>query len=170
MGIADQKSDTRRYRVVPRTLCFVTHGNDVLLLHGAPTKRNWPNNYNGIGGHVEANEDIYTSAIREIREETELEVSDLSLRGVVNISGTDPSTGITMFVFTATANTRRVSASSEGTPEWVSRGSVGELDLVEDLPTILPIVLCMGPEEPPFFAHYSYDAHDNLHIHFAQST
>jgi len=39
--------------------------------------------------------------------------------------------------------------------------------LVEDLPTLLPMVLAMPPAAPPFFAHYSYDAQDTLRIQFA---
>ena len=42
-----------RYTVIPRTLCFVTRGDRVLLLRGALTKRIWANKYNGIGGDVE---------------------------------------------------------------------------------------------------------------------
>ena len=54
MGQADQKMIKGRYQVVPRTLCFIIHDDDVLLLRGAPTKRIWPNKYNGVGGHVES--------------------------------------------------------------------------------------------------------------------
>ena len=51
-----------RYQVVPRTLCFVTHEDAVLLLKGAPTKRIWPGRYNGLGGHVEPDEDVLAAA------------------------------------------------------------------------------------------------------------
>jgi 8-oxo-dGTP diphosphatase len=40
------------------------------------------------------------------------------------------------------------------------------LDLVEDLPVLLPYVLAMGANEPPFFAHYRYDEQDALVIDF----
>jgi len=79
----DKSAD--RYKAVPRTLCFITHGDEVLLLRGAHTKRIWPDKYNGVGGHVEADEDIYTSAMREMCEETGLDVADVRLRGILNI-------------------------------------------------------------------------------------
>ena len=63
-----------KYQAVPRVLCFVTHGDEVLLLRGAPDKRIWPDKYNGVGGHVETGEDILSGARREIYEETGLTV------------------------------------------------------------------------------------------------
>jgi len=156
-----------RYQTVPRTLCFVTSGDDVLLLRGAPNKRIWPNLYNGVGGHVKPEEDVRTAAAREIREETGLAVEDLRLRGVINIPVEEPNTGIMVFVFTATATDRSVRASDEGMPEWVPADQVLELDLVEDLPVLLPRVLRMGPEDRPFFALYQYDERGVLRITFA---
>ena len=155
-----------RYKVVPRTLCFITHGDDVLLLRGSPTKRIWPNRYNGVGGHVEANEDVYTAAVREMREETGLDVTGVQLRGIVNID-TNEEMGIILLVFTAQACGREVRPSPEGTLEWVKQDRVGTLDLVEDLPMLLPKVLAMQPGDPPFFARYYYDEHDKLRIIFA---
>ena len=169
MGQADQKVIKGRYQVVPRTLCFITHGDDVLLLHGAPTKRIWPNKYNGVGGHVEPSENVRSAALREIREETGLEVHDLQLRGVINIPvDAEDNTGILVFCFTAVADTRDVRPSEEGTLEWVPRERLLGLDLVEDLPTLLPRVLAMKANDPPFFAHYRYDEQDRLVVIFYQ--
>ena len=76
----------RRYTVVPRTLCFILQGDDVLLLRGAPNKRLWANRLNGVGGHVEAGESIQAAALREIHEETGLTVRHLRLRGILTPS------------------------------------------------------------------------------------
>lgn len=168
MGKADQKILSHRYQVVPRTLCFVTHGGDVLLLRGAPDRRIWPDQYNGVGGHVEPHEDMYAAALREIQEETGLEVRNLRLRGVINIPvDTESNTGIVLFVFTAAAAGRDVRPSEEGSPEWVARDRLAELNLVEDLPMLLPRVLGMGADDPPFFAHYDYDEQDRLIVAFS---
>jgi len=163
MGQADQKVIKGRYQVVPRTLCFITQGDDVLLLRGAPDKRIWPNKYNGVGGHVEPDEDVRSAALREIRVEAGVEVRDLRLRGVINIPvDAEANAGILVFCFTATAETREVHPSEEGALEWVPRTRLLELDLVEDLPTLLPRVLAMETSDPPFFAYYRYDEQDRL--------
>jgi len=153
-----------RWHAVPRTLSFVLNGGDVLLLRGAPTKRIWPNLYNGLGGHVERDEDVYASAAREIREESGLQVHDLRLCGVTVIDAGDPQTGILMFAFTATSNSRATQPSDEGTLEWVPRDRLAEYDLVADLRVILPHILAMPDDAPPYFARYSYDAGDRLVI------
>ena len=168
MSQADQgvQKSAHRYRAVPRTLSFITYGDEVLLLRGAPAKRIWPNKYNGVGGHVEADEDIYTSAVREMKEETGLDVADVRLRGIININA-GQEIGLVVFVFTARATGREVRPSHEGILEWVRRDQILSLDLVEDLPQLLPRVLAMRPEAAPFFARYHYDEHDRLVITFA---
>ena len=169
MGKAEQKIIPHRYQVVPRTLCFITHGNDVLLLHGASDKRIWADKVNGVGGHIEAHEDVYTAARREIEEETGLEVRDLRLCGVINIpvKAEENQTGILLFVFSGEAHTRDVRHSNEGRLEWVSQDELDALPLVEDLPIIVPKALSMGERDAPFYALYEYDEDDQLIITFA---
>ncbi len=156
-----------RYTLIPRVLGFITHGRDVLLLKGAPTKRIWANKYNGVGGHVEADEDIYTSALREMREETGLAVADVRLRGIIHVDA-GQETGIIVFVFSARALGQEFKSSPEGTLEWVGQDRIKTLDLVQDLPELLPRVLAMQTDDPPFFARYHYDQHDRLVITFAE--
>ena len=155
-----------RYVLIPRVLCFITHGREVLLLKGAPTKRIWPGKYNGVGGHVERDEDVRSAALREIREETRIRVRDLRLRGIANIDSGEPA-GIGLYVFTARAESRQTKPSSEGSLEWAPFECVTDLDLVEDLPLILPKVLAMPDDAEPFSARYYYDMQDRLVVEFA---
>lgn len=169
MGAKDQGADATagRWIVIPRTLCFITHGPDVLLLKRAPHKRVFPGRYNGVGGHVERDEDILTAAIREMQEETGLTVSAVRLRGVIHVDAGASASGIIVFVFTAQAQNRAVTDTAEGTLEWVSLAEAAALPLVDDLPILLPLLFESDPDAPPFFAHSSYDADDQLQMLFA---
>lgn len=159
-----------RYWVSPRTLSFVVDGERVLLLRGAPTKRLWANRLNGVGGHVEPGEDVYTAALREVQEETGLEVQGLRLRGVVHVApypaqGTgSPDVGVMMFIFTAALAGGALRASVEGVLEWhpiadVCRGAIP--DLMDDLQLLLPRALTA---RAPFMAHMTYDADGTVNL------
>jgi 8-oxo-dGTP diphosphatase len=156
-----------RYQVLPRVLCFVTHGDEVLLLRGAPRKRLWTGLYNGVGGHLEHSEDIRSAVLREVKEETGLNVDEIRLRGVVHVDVDDPTLGVLFFVFTATAPGKQLVSTHEGSLEWFNAQDLPFAEMVEDLPVILPMVLAMGPTAPPFFAAYSYDASNRLVISFS---
>jgi 8-oxo-dGTP diphosphatase len=158
----------RRYQVVPRTLCFVRHEDEVLLLRGAPDKRLWANRYNGLGGHVERGEDLFNAMLREVREEAGLEVHDLRLAAIVHADGGDPQVGILFLVFTAWSDTLDVVASSEGSLEWHKADALPAGAMVPDLPIILPRILALPPGAPPLFLAYSYDEQDRLIIRFAR--
>ena len=171
MGKADQgvHGSEERYRVIPRALVFVFSGGDVLLLKRAPTKRVYPNRHNGIGGHIEADEDVYAAARRETLEETGLEVHDLRLRGVINVDA-GQGTGIMLFVFTAWSEQRETIPCPEGTLAWVPLDRIGEYDLVDDLPVLLERITRADEGDPPFFARYWYDEADALQIAFAEAS
>jgi 8-oxo-dGTP diphosphatase len=178
MGAKDQGADAAtvagRWQTVPRTLCFVTCQGDILLLKRSMQTRIYPGFYNGVGGHIERDEDPLSGAIREIREETGLEVTHVRYCGSTHI---DPgqATGILLFIFAAEAASRKVTNTEEGTLEWLSLEKVlqgikegsSDLPLVEDLPLILPRIFDKDAPPLPFFAHVSYDSDDRLRFAFA---
>lgn len=167
---ADEQGATatdNRWMTIPRSLCFVLNGDDVLLMKRAPHRRVFPNKYNGVGGHIERDEDPLSGAIREIKEETNLDVHDVQLRAIYNIdAGYD--NGIVLFVFTAISDRRDfVAQLNEGTLHWIPRDTVDTLDLVEDIPIILKRIFTMDDSAPPLFVHVSYDDNDVIQMRFA---
>jgi 8-oxo-dGTP diphosphatase len=170
MGSDQQGADATngRWLTIPRTLCFVRNGNDLLLMKRAANKRVFPNRYNGVGGHIERDEDPYTSARREILEETGLVVEDLRLRAVYNIDA-GAETGVLLFVFVCISLSREFQSDEcEGTLHWIPRHEVMNLDLVEDLPIILPRILSDNESAAsPLFVHVSYDELDEIRMRFA---
>lgn len=168
MGAKDQGADATagRWLTVPRTLCFITSGDDVLLIKRGLRKRIFPGCYNGVGGHLERDEDPLSGAIREMQEETGLHVSNVRFRGTIHVDA-GAETGILVFVFSAEAASREVIANDEGTLEWVHRDQIDDLPLVEDLPVLIPLIFDGDDSAPPFFAHASYDEHDEQVLLFA---
>lgn len=153
-----------RWLVMPRTLSFVLNGDDVLLMKRAPHRRVFPNQYNGLGGHIERDEDPASGALREIEEESGLTVHSLRLRSVHNIDA-GRRTGILLFVYTAISESRALLGDSpEGKLEWVEQSRVHELDLVEDLPQLLPRILQMTDDQQPMNVHVSYDKSDRIRL------
>lgn len=142
------------YTVVPRVLIFLTRGNQVLLLRGAPTKRTWPNRYNGLGGHIEPGEDVLGAAQRELLEEAGVQ-TNLSLCGVLMVD-TGQSPGVVVFVLCGEYSGEPLKASSEGSLEWVEWDAVSALPCVEDVPILLERLRSMQPGDPPFLAKSSY--------------
>ena len=168
MGATEQGANATsgRWLVIPRTLTFIVNGEDVLLLKRAAHKRIFPNRYNGVGGHIERDEDVLTSARREVEEETGLRVHDLALRAVYNVDAND-ETGIVLFVFVGKSDSRDVIANDEGTLHWVTVNALNQLDLIEDLLELLPRVLVMGDGDAPLFYHVSYDTNDVIRMRLA---
>ena len=170
MGSASNIAQTTRdrYATTPRTLIFVTHGEDVLLVRGAPHKGWWAGRLNGVGGHIERGEDVLTSARRELAEETGLtEVAEVRLAAVINAALGDGPTGILLFVFTARALSRQVVASDEGTLEWIPRAALADQPVIPDLRLLLPRLLDLPSQAPPLFGHYWIDEGGMLTVQFA---
>jgi 8-oxo-dGTP diphosphatase len=177
MGAKEQGADAvtvqNRWQVVPRTLCFVTNGDDILLMKRGPHKRIFANHYNGVGGHIERDEDPLSSARREIKEETGLEAVNLRYCGSTHIDA-GQATGILLFVFVGVAQQREVIDCEEGELQWLSLQDVlADMRLesparryVEDLPIILPRIF--EADATPFFAHVSYDDADTILFRVAE--
>jgi 8-oxo-dGTP diphosphatase len=167
MNVEKQGVTEDRYRLIPRALIFITSGDRVLLLMGAPNKRSWSNQYNGLGGHIERGEDVLTAAKRELGEETGLFIPDLWLCGIITID-TGRSTGIGIYVFRGESSQLALDPSSEGDLEWVRIKNLNQLPLVEDLDVILPKVLSINEGDHPFYAQYSYEEEGGLKIKFGK--
>lgn len=161
--MSDPQQTTGRYGAVPRVLIFLTRGDALLLLRGGPHK--WfAGRYNGIGGHVEPDEDVLSAARRETGEEAGIEPPPLDLGAVIHVTSPE-APGVMLFAFTgALPAGTEPGPCDEGTLEWVAIDATPHLPLVEDLPWLLPRLLARAPGSPPLFAHYALGP-DGLRIH-----
>lgn len=127
-------------KVAVGNVCFITDKYERVLL----LKRNrhpMKDLYTGVGGKTAFKEDIRTSCLREIKEETGLEVSKLTLKGVVKTVFEAGNSSWILFVFTAETNSSEFKECDEGTLEWVERELVGDRNLIGFIREIISIIL-----------------------------
>lgn len=155
-----------KFAVIPRVLIFpINTTGQFLLLKGSPSKKIWPNLWNGLGGHVEHLETILQAARRELREESGLEAQSFTFAGQIQVE-TGGITGISVFVFLAEGLNGKLLPSEEGELAWKSLDEALELPLVEDLYTLLPLLSDGQKEGKMFWAAYRYDEANQLIMDF----
>jgi 8-oxo-dGTP diphosphatase len=138
------------------TVCLVRSGAELLLLRHGPEHDRFAGRWNGVGGHVEAGEGVWSAARRELCEEAGLDVPDLRLRGVVHESGLLGHAYV-VFFFVGEVAERRLRPAPGVELAWHALARVRELPLVDDLHELLEPLLT-NPE--PVFAVERYDGAD----------
>ncbi len=111
------------------TLCYISRGEEVLLLRRAAWKTDGSaGKWQGVGGRLEPGETPRRCLLREVEEETGLRLAEASLRGVVDFRS-DCFESERMFLYTARSPEGQ--SARESCPE-------GELSYVrwEDVPTL----------------------------------
>ena len=112
--------------------------------------------YNGLGGHMERDEDIASALVREIREESGLEVVRMSLRGTINWTGFGPK-GEDWIGFVFLVEETRgepVMRNEEGPLEWVEIDRIPTLPMWEGDKYFMPLVFDGDPR--PFHGFMPY--------------
>ena len=110
------------------TLCYITQGDQVLMLHRVKKKNDInQDKWIGIGGKFEGEESPDECLLREAYEETGLTLTSWKCRGVVTFL-CDACEGEYMYLFTADGFEGTLKECDEGDLQWVSR------DFLDDLP------------------------------------
>ena len=129
------------------TLCYVTRGNEVLMLHRAKKKNDLNHDkWIGIGGKFEGEETPDECLLREAKEETGLTLTSWRCRGVVTFLS-DTYEGEFMYLFTADGFTGELTDCPEGELRWVSREFVSQLPTWEGDKIFLNLLW----QDAPFF-------------------
>lgn len=129
------------------TLCYVTRGEEVLMLHRVKKKNDInKDKWIGIGGKFEPEETPDECLLREAKEETGLTLTDWKCRGVVTFL-TEGGEGEYMYLFTADGFTGDMTACEEGDLQWVSREFLYSLPMWEGDRIFLDLLW----QDAPFF-------------------
>ena len=107
--------------MINSTLCYVTRGSEVLMLHRVKKKNDInKDKWIGIGGKFEPEEAPEECLLREAKEETGLTLTAWQCRGVVTFLN-DTCECEYMSLFTADCFEGETPDCSEGDLQWVSR-------------------------------------------------
>ena len=109
------------------TLCYITRGDQVLMLHRVKKKIEInKDKWIGIGGKFEGEESPDQCLLREAREETGLTLTRWQCRGIVTFLS-DQAEGEYMYLFTADGFEGTLKECDEGDLQWVSRSFIDQL-------------------------------------------
>ena len=129
------------------TLCYVTQGDQVLMLHRVKKKNDLNHDkWIGIGGKFEGEESPDACLLREAKEETGLTLTSWRCRGVVTFLS-DLYEGEYMYLFTADGFAGELTDCPEGDLQWVSREFVSQLPTWEGDKIFLDLLW----RDAPFF-------------------
>ena len=130
------------------TLCYITRGNEVLMLHRVKKKADVnKDKWIGIGGKFEKDETPDECLLREAKEETGLTLTSWRCRGVVTFLTNGPFEGEYMYLFTADGFEGTLKECDEGDLQWVPRAFLDELPKWEGDKIFLKLLW----EDAPFF-------------------
>lgn len=135
------------------TLCFITRGDDVLMLHRTrpPNQNKW----NGVGGKLKPGERPLAACLREVNEETGYHILAARFAGVLTWAGFVDLADGGLYLFTAAAPpVGDPSPGPEGDLRWQSRHWVSTSpDVVSNIPYFAAAIL---DNTPPQLHHFDY--------------
>ena len=115
-------------------LCLIQDGNRILLQNRV--KKDWQG-YTLPGGHVEPGESFVDAVIREMKEETGLDILNPRLVGIKQFPIDDGRYIVLLF---KTDNFHgQIVSSDEGEMEWVEYNRLSDIETVDDLEDLLKV-------------------------------
>jgi 8-oxo-dGTP diphosphatase len=125
------------------TLGFIRYKDEMLLINRV--KQPWKGCWNGVGGKIESNEAIYEAILREVKEETGIELTkqDIYYKGKMTW---EPNDGSFLYIFLMDVNEKIKTpiVTNEGILDWrkidwiVDQNNLG---VAHNIPYFLPDVL-----------------------------
>jgi len=114
------------------TLCYVKDlkNKKTLMLYRNKKENDYhEGKWNGLGGKFEVGETPEECAIRELKEETGLDVKNPKLNGLITFPNFDGVDDWYVFLFTITEYSGEIIDSPEGKLEWIPNDKLASLNL-----------------------------------------
>lgn len=124
-------------KVVLTNICMVYKGNKVLVQER--TKKDWP----GLtfpGGHVEKGESFHDAVVREVKEETGLELKNPILCGIEEFKQLNKEDRHIILYYKCNKFKGRLKSSKEGKVFWIERKDLLKANLSLDLDRMIKIM------------------------------
>lgn len=144
-------SEDRTERVELTVLCLVEVGNKILLQNRI--KKDWQG-YTLPGGHVEKDESFVDAVIREMKEETGLDIKNPVLVGVKQFP--IKYGRYVVLLYKTNEFEGELRSSNEGKMEWIDYKDVSEIKTVDDFEDLLKV---MNSNE---LSEFQYVVKDNI--------
>ncbi|KXT73486.1 MutT/nudix family protein [Streptococcus sp. DD10] len=131
---------SRNQEVILTNMCFIEDKDGRFVMQFRdPMRYDW----SGAvfpGGHVEPGESLHASVIREIFEETGLQIEAPRLVGIKHFY-TREQVRYLVFLYRAYSFTGELTSSEEGEVRWVTKKELdeGEIALAESMEEMLPV-------------------------------
>ena len=130
------------------TLCYIEKENKFLMLHRKSKKKDGiKDKWIGVGGHFEKGESPEECLLREVKEETGLELTSYQFRGIVTFISVEWPDEY-MCLYTADRYTGDIGNCDEGELVWVEKGKIMDLNIWEGDKIFLKLLT----ENQPFFS------------------
>ena len=134
--------------MIHSTLCYITRGDEVLMLHRIKKKNDVnQDKWIGIGGKFLEGETPDECLLREAKEETGLTLTNWRCRGIVTFLTNGSWDGEYMYLFTADGFEGELTDCDEGELRWVSRAFLDDLPKWEGDRIFLDLLW----QDAPFF-------------------
>lgn len=110
------------------TLCYIEKDNKYLMLHRNKKENDLSHNmWIGVGGHFEDEETPDECLLREVKEETNLTLTNYKLRGIITFLSNEAE-GEYMFLYTANEFNGELKECDEGELEWIDKKDLFKLN------------------------------------------
>ncbi len=132
-----EKTMAQKEICILTNMCMIYNGEGKILVQDRLDP-----NWSGIsfpGGHVEPDEPFVDSVIREVKEETGLDIKNVRLCGIQDWTEPDGSFRYIVLFFKTNCFSGTLSSSSEGKVFWIDRKDIKNYKLADGFDTMLEV-------------------------------